>query len=210
MKIQKMPIKIALSCLFFFFTGAGVFYPLSAAEEPVKTSSAADAGIALEHVLAKLEAKKDEEFKKLVAHLSEQVVETVDKWIVQKSELRRAELNRLVDQNWEKLSLTESISPVHYDYYLKGYNFSKGKSDILKSDSLTVPYKGRALVIEKLYVEKYHSPDISSIDPYFFTVTTQITLNIEFDQLTPVVTSIDYKVVSIENEAPEEIKRTRM
>jgi hypothetical protein len=210
MKVQIKTINFIFSYLLICLAGSSLFLGPCVAEETLKASSAADTGIALEQVLARIEAKKDEDFKKLVAHLSEQVKQTADKWIAQRSELRRTELNSLVDQNWEKLALTKDNSPLHYDYYLKGYDFSKGQSDILKSDSLTAPYKGRAVVIEKLYVEKYHSPDISSIDPYFFTVTSHITLNVEFNQLAPTVTSIDDKVVSIENEAPEEIKRMRI
>jgi len=210
MKTQIRTINFIFSCLFSCLAGLSLFSGPCLAEETLKAPGATETGIALEQALAKMEAKKDEDFKKLVAHLSEQVKQTVDKWIAQRSELRRTELNSLVDQNWEKLSLIKNNSHLHYDYYLKGYDFSKGQSDILKSDSLTAPYKGRAVVIEKLYVEKYHSPDISSIDPYFFTVISHITLNVEFNQLAPTVTSVDDKVVSIENESPAEIKRMRI
>jgi hypothetical protein len=181
------------------------------AEEKAKPSVALETGAALEQALAKIEEKREAERKKLAAQLSAQMQQAVDKWIAQKSNQRNSELHKLVEQNWEKLALKQSISPVPYDYYLRGFVLTKGPSDITRTDSLLAnPYKGKAVVVEKLYVEKYHSPDISSIDPYFFTVTGNFTLAIEFGQAEPLATVIDYKVVDIENDSPAEIKRLRI
>ncbi len=209
MKIQKESANFVLSCLLFCLVGLGLFLYPCAAEEAVKPSSASETGIAFEQALTKIEAKKEAELNKLAAQLSGQLEQAVDKWITQRSESRQLELNNLIEQNWEKLALTENISPLHYDYYLKGYVFGKGQSDIIKTDSLTSPYKGRVVIIEKLYVEKYHPANISNIDPYFFTVTGNITLNVEFGQPESVVTLSDYRVVAIENDCPENIKRMR-
>jgi len=210
MKMQKGTANFSFFCLLTCLIGLGLCLTPCAGEEPVKPSSAPETGIAFEQALAKIEAKREAELKKLGTQLSGQMEQAVDKWIAQRSQLRESELNSLVDQNWEKLALTENISPLHYDYYLRGYVLSKGPSDILRSESLTSPYKGRAVIKEKLYVEKYHSPNISNIDPYFFTVTGSITLNVEFNQVEPVATLGDYRVLTMENNCPENIKRMRL
>jgi len=209
MRIKKLTVKIALFCLISCLVVSISSFFCAAEEKPVNPVTL-ESSSAFEQALAKIEAKKQEDLKKLTAQLSDQMEKAVKKWIAQRNDSRHLELNFLVEQNWEKLALTKNISPLHYDYYLRGFSIQETQSDIIKTDSMTSPYAGRAIIKEKLYVEKYHTPNISNIDPYFFTVTADIVLDIDFDLIEPVVTIVDYKVTQIDNDCPQNIKRMRL
>ena len=209
MRIQKLTVKIVLFCLIFCLVVSINSFSY-AADEKLAASTPLESTSAFEQALAKIEAKKQEGLKKLTAQLSDQMEKAVKKWIAQRNDFRRSGLNALVEQNWEKLTLATNISPLHYDYYLRGFLIQETQNDIVKTDSLTSPYEGRSIIQEKLYVEKYHTPNISNIDPYFFTVTGNIVLDIDFSSIEPVVTVVDYKVTQIDNDCPQNIKRMRL
>ena len=198
-------IKINCIILCFIFS-----FNASWAQDTLKSNRPTEEGAALEQVLAKIEAMKNDELKKLTVKLSSQLNKAVDEYISKMNAQKNSQLNSLVDQSWEKSALTQPISPLHYNYYLKGYSYNKSTNDIVKSDSLTSPYKAWAIIIEELYVEKYHPSNISNIDPYFFTVTGSITLNLEHHNDAFVITNSEYKLLSIENDCPETIKRMKL
>lgn len=179
-------------------------------DEPNKPVQTAAAGESFEEVLKKIEAQKNEELKAMTLKLNSQLNIVIDEWIAKKSRQMNSRLNELVEQNWEKFALTQPVSPLHYDYYLRGYAYQKDKADVFKSDSLGAPYKAVARVGEKLYVEKYHSPNISNVDSYFFTVTGSITIELEYRQDVFVITDSQYRFISIENDCPQAIKRFKI
>ncbi|MDP2043949.1 MAG: hypothetical protein Q8K15_02120 [Candidatus Omnitrophota bacterium] len=171
---------------------------------------AEDLGADFEQALKNIEAQKNREREELTSRLDNQLNQVVDSWIQTANTQKKAQLDQLVEQNWEKLSLTYALEPVHYDYFLRGAAYKKTKSDIIRTESLTATYKAHAIITETLYVERYHSPDISDADPYFFTVTNQILLNLEYIKNDFIITSTDYKTVNIENSCPEWVKRIRL
>lgn len=171
---------------------------------------AQDLGTDFEQALKNIEAQKTREREELTSRLGNQLNQVIDKWIDAANAQKQTQLNQIIKQNWEKLSVTFAFEPVHYDYFLRGATYEKTKSDIIKTESLTATYKAHAIITETLYVEKYHSPDISDADPYFFTVTNQILLSMEHIKNDFIIIGTDYKTVNIENSCPEWVKRLRL
>lgn len=171
---------------------------------------AQDVGADFEQALKNIEAQKNQEREELASRLGNQLNQTIDKWIDTANAQKKAQLNQIIEQNWEKLSVTFAFEPVHYDYFLRGAAYEKTKSDIIKTESLFAAYKAHAIITETLYVEKYHSPNVSDADPYFFTVTNQILLSMEYVKNDFIITGTDYKTVNIENNCPEWVKRLRL
>ena len=171
---------------------------------------AQNAGADFEQALKNIEAQKNQEREELTNRLGNQLNQAIDKWIDAANAQKKAQLNQIIEQNWEKLSVTFAFTPVHYDYFLRGAAYEKTKSDIIKTESLLAAYKAHAIITETLYVEKYHSPDISDADPYFFTVTNQILLSMEYVKNDFIIIGTDYKTVNIENSCPEWVKRLRL
>ena len=165
---------------------------------------------AFEQALRNVEAKRKEERKILAEKFSTQLKHAVNEWISQAKAQKDSQMNQIVDQNWDKMGFNPPLPPGHYDFYLRGYTYDKVKSDIIDTDSLTSPYKAQVVITEKLYVERYHSPDISNVDPYFFTVTNRIDLSMEYHQDNFVVTNTEYKIISIENKVPDYLKKMRL
>ncbi len=171
---------------------------------------AQDLGADFEQALKNIEAQKNQEREELASRLGSQLNQVVDKWIDTANAQKQAQLNQIVEQNWEKLSVTFAFEPVHYDYFLRGAAYEKTKNDIIKTESLIATYKAHAIITETLYVERYHSPDISDAEPYFFTVTNRILLNMEYIKNDFIIIGTDYKTVNIENSCPEWVKRIRL
>lgn len=171
---------------------------------------AQDSGADFEQALKNIEAQKNREREELASRLGNQLNQAIDRWIETADTQKKAQLNQLIGQNWEKLSLIFAFEPVHYDYFLRGASYKKTKSDIIRTESLTATYKAHAIITETLYVERYHSPDISDPDPYFFTVTNQILLSMEHIKDDFIIIGTDYKTVNIENSCPEWVKRLRL
>ena len=177
------------------------------AETPAKSSQAPDAGIAFEQALKNVEAQKAEERKALALKCKTKLAQFIDNYLPEKEAQKKSQINQVIDQNWEKLPYEYNFTALHYDYYLRGFDYNILSSEINETGSLTAPIKARLVIIEKVYAEKYHTPDISNVNPYFFTVTTAITLEMEYRQDNFVITSEDDRITKIENDCPEKIKR---
>jgi len=183
---------------------------LSRAENAAKPAQPANTPAAFEEALKNVEAQKAAERKALTLKYKEKLNKAVTAWLSQNETQKKSELNNVIDQNWEKLSGLFEFAMVHYDYYLRGFNYTISKSEIRESDSLTSPIKAQVVIMEKIYAEKYHAPNISNVDPYFFTVTTAITLNMEYLQDDFVITGTDKKITAIENDCPPDLKRMKI
>jgi len=184
---------------------------LSAAHaEGNKPITKTEAGIAIEQALKNYETYKQKEQDELANKLNFSLNQTIQNWIASARANKESALGSRLEQNWEKLSPAFPISPVPYEYYLRGYKYSLIKSDVAKTDSILTPYKATVIINEDLYVEKNHSPDISDANPYFYTVTTAYNLNLEYRQDRFVLINSDSKIVGIVNDAPSEIKKFRL
>ncbi|MDD5465277.1 MAG: hypothetical protein PHP73_02925 [Candidatus Omnitrophica bacterium] len=187
---------------------AGIF-SFSCAEEN-KPADKTETGVVIEQALKNYETYKQKEQEELAKKLNSSLNQIIQSWIASAKVNKENALGSRLQQSWEKLSPLYPISPVPYEYYLRGYKYSLIKSDIAKTDSILAPYKAAVAIKEDLYVEKNHSPDISDADPYFYTVTTAYNLNLEYRQDGFTLINSDSKVVNIINDAPVEIKKSRL
>lgn len=204
-----MEIKVKAAFILVITFLWGPIFSASHAEEN-KPITKTEAGIAIEQALKNYETNKQKEQDELAKKLNFSLNQIIQDWIASAKINKENALGSRLKQNWEKLSWLYPVSPVPYEYYLRGYKYSLVKSDVVKTDSILAPYKAAVTINENLYVEKNHSPDISDADPYFYTVTTACHLNLEYRQDKFVLINSDSKIVDIINDAPSEIKKFRL
>jgi hypothetical protein len=188
-----------------------IFGGVCFAQEGAKSYQATQSATAFEEALKNVEAQKVAERKALAAKCKEKLSQAVTNWISQKESQKKTELNQPIDQDWDRGTITYFYN-AHNDYYLRGYNYKVLSSEIKETDSLTAAIKAQVVISEKIYAEKYHTPDISgvNIDMYYFTISSAITLNMEYRQDNFVVTSTETKMLSKDNSYPEELKKMRL
>jgi hypothetical protein len=200
MKNRAVPIILALTFIFVSF---------SLAQNAAKSAKPAYTPATFEEALKNIEAKKAEERKALALKYNNQLKLVTANWLSQREALKKSQLNGAIDQNWDRVP-NQYYTNVNNEYYLKGFNYSILNSEIRETESLIAPIKAQVVILEKIYAEKYHTPDMSNIDPYCFTVTSSITLSMEYRQDNFVVTNTDTKMMSMNNNNyPEELKKLR-
>lgn len=204
-----MPMKFVNAFKIAVILLASCANTLCFAQETGKAKEDIDPAALFEQVLRNYEMKKQQEQDALAEKLHDSLNQLTDEWINSAKHDKNSKIGTRLKQNWEKLAATFKISPRHYEYYLRGYQYEVLKSDIVRSNSLTVPYKAEVIISEKLYVERYHSPDVSNADPYFYTVTSNYNLHYEYRDEKFVLTGSDSKVVDFLNDAPIGIKRPK-
>ena len=202
---MKIKFKITIICLIAFFSGLNL--SACCGQETDEKTDKTGSGAALEDALKNYEAYRQKEQEQVAKTINLRLNQITDDWIKQAKKNKENLLGTRLEQNWEKLALSFPISPARYEYYLRGYRYNVIKNDVIKSESITSPYKAIASIKEELYVEKYHSPDISDTTPYFFTITTVYNLNFEYRQDKLELIDTDSKIVNIENSVPEKIRK---
>jgi hypothetical protein len=178
-----------------------------AKEDASKAKDATDQAVLLDKVLKEYETRKQKEHDELSAKLNNALSSQVNAWMDASKKDKDSKKGARLQQSWEKLSSIFKIAPSHFEYYLRGYKYSTVKVEVLRTMSMTTAYKGVANIKEDLYVEKYHSPDISDANPYFFTVTTDYTINYEYKGGKFELVSTESTVTGFVNDVPAEIKR---
>jgi len=146
----------------------------SFADEDENSEEKIDLGKSFEQALTNYELQRQKQTETLIRRLHANLDQTIETWIKNGQMDKESKLGTRLDQRWEKLSQSFKIPPSHFEYILMGYKYTIVKNDISQSDSLSAPYKAHVIIKEELYVEKYHSPDISDRNPYFYTVTTNL------------------------------------
>ncbi|MDD5120321.1 MAG: hypothetical protein PHR84_03295 [Candidatus Omnitrophica bacterium] len=204
-----MPMKLTSAFKIVFISLIFLISTFCFAQETGKVKDSADAAAIFEQVLRSFEMKKQQEQDALAEKLHRSLNQITADWIDSAKSDKHSKIGTRLKQSWEKLAATFKIAPRHYEYYLRGYKYSTLKSDVVRSDSLTTPYKADVVISEELYVEKYHSPDVSDTNPYFYTVTTHYNLHFEYRDDKFVLSSSDDKVVGFVNDAPLEIKKPK-
>jgi len=160
---------------------------------------------ALEKALKKIETRKAKEAEELLISLKSELDLAIQEWQAAEKIKKDSELNKFIQQRWE--TLKKYLPPVHYDYYLRDYAYTPGKTDIAKTESLIMLYKGSANIMEDLYVERYHAPSDSNRDKYLFTVSRQILINFEYDKDKFIVSNTAYEETRVVKGWPEAVKR---
>lgn len=143
-----------------------------------RPATAADIQKAFEKAMIELESSRRKEDERTAESLKEKLRAAIKEWIDTSLKENTNLVNKLVNQNWE--TLIKYGDPAHYDYYLRDFTYVEGASDIVKTDSITTPYKASVVVMEKLYVERYHTPDASDPSIFFYTFTNPTRVSLEF------------------------------
>ena len=204
MKI-KFKFLFALAVVFF----CSSFSPKVYAQDN-KSADKIESSIAFEQALKNYELLKQKEQEELILKLNLALTQIVETWIAAAKIKQEGVLGSRLEQSWEKLSLIQPIAPIHYEYYLRGYKYSLIKTDLTKSNSMVDPYKAMLIIKEDLYVEKNHPANVSDLNLYFYTVSINHTLDLEYKNEKFNLVSSTAQVVSIENNCPDEIKKQRL
>lgn len=194
-------IKIIIFCLI------GIFYILNFPTCLTAESGKDNSPAAFEDALKNYETYRQKEQSVIARKISFELNKKIEDWLTQAKKTKESLLGTRVEQNWEKLASFFPFPPAHYEYILRGYDYNVIKNDVVKTESITTPYKAPVSIEEKLYVEKYHTPDMSDITNYFFTVTTIYYLNFEYQQDKIELIHTDNKIVNIENDVPDKIRK---
>ncbi|MFA5156059.1 MAG: type III pantothenate kinase [Candidatus Omnitrophota bacterium] len=149
-----------------------------------------------EEAIQKLDAEKQKEHKKIAAELQAKLDTAVQDWVNQQKSKRNRELNTIIEQQWE--NLTEFGPRIHRSYYLRDYSYTIINVDIVKTESMIGAYKAVMNVTEKLFAERYHSPDVTYPQDFYYTVTTPVRVNFEYYHDKFVVTTTEYGKGSID------------
>jgi len=159
---------------------------------------------AYKNAIKNIESERKEEEKKTAAELEAKLQSAAKEWIASSSEKRNAGINKLILPDWK--GLPEPQPKLPFPHYLRDFEYIAIGSDISKTASYTSPYKASVKLLEKLYVEKYHSASPSYPKEYLYTITTPITLTFEYTQ--EVFTLRDKKDsdIAIEKGWPEKLE----
>jgi len=135
---------------------------------------------AVENAIKGIESQKRTDEEQLRVELDSELDRFIRSWLSDAGTKKKAELNRFLHQDWEIPA--RATYPIPFDYYLRGYDYALSKKDLLKTNSLTNPYKAVVNIIEKQYIESYHASSASDKRQYYYTVTRPITLNLDYQQ----------------------------
>jgi hypothetical protein len=160
---------------------------------------------ALQKALEKIEARKAKELEVLLSSLKSQLDLAIREWLAGQKIKKDSELDKFIQQRWE--TLKKYLSPIHYDYYLRDYAYTLGKTDITKTESLIMLYKGWVNMTEDLFVERYHAPSGSNRDKYLFTISRGILISFEYDKDKFIVSNTVYEEPRVVKGWPGEVKR---
>ena len=198
----KVSFILIIVC-FYVMTFSGLIF----GEDIDISKNKNETGIAIQQALKNYEAEKQSKQDELTAQLNFRLGQATETWLNSAESKRDAELGTFIEQDWDKQPRIYTITPVRYDYYLRGYNYSVIDSDVIKTDSVTSPYKAVVVVKEELYAEKYHHPSTSDIKLYYYTVIYLHTLNFIYknDEFLPV--NSDIKMESMLNEISSEARK---
>jgi len=129
---------------------------------------------AMQEVYAEQEAKQKQDHFQRDAQLES----AINEWIASAGRKKQQEINQLVSQEWEKAF---RFGPrVHYDYYLRGYDYLLRGREVSRQESLQAPYTAKVIFLERLYVQRKHPASASNVRVFFYTVETPITVQFDY------------------------------
>jgi hypothetical protein len=162
----------------------------------------------IEQALKNYEEQKQNEQDEIAAQLNFRLGQATESWITSIEKERDKQLGTFIEQDWDKQPRTAIIlPPIRYEYYLRGYKYTVTDSDVIKTDSVTSPYKAIVIVREELYSEKYHHPNTSDTKLFFYTVTNTYTLDFSYRDGEFNLVSSDNKMDGIVNEISSQARK---
>ena len=183
------------------------FAKVSYAQKLETPKEGVEAKTVIEQALKNYETQKQSEQDELTGQLNFRLGQATESWISSAENNRYNQLGTFIEQNWDKQARTYLITPVRFDYYLRGYEYSVTDSDVIKTDSMTSPYKAVVVIKEMLYAEKYHHPNISDTKLYYYTVTNFYTLDFAYKDGEFILVSSDSKMEGIVNEISNKARK---
>ncbi len=160
---------------------------------------------AFEEAMKAIDSERLTKQEALATNLKSKLKLAVENWISSTRKKRRLEINKLITQNWE--NIPKFGRRIHYKYNLRDYAYSEDKIDIIKTESLVVPYKACLNITEKLYAERTHVSNVSDRHKFFYTVTMPFKISFEYRKDKFTVTNTEYGKESIKQGWPEELIR---
>lgn len=151
---------------------------------------------AIEKAIKGINSQEQAEEARLKAELNSKLDQFIQKWVIDAGDKKKAELNKFLHQDWDIPA--RAVYPIPFDYYLRDYAYTLGKKDCLETDSLSAPYKAIVNIIEKQFIESYHASAASDKRQYYYTVTREITIDLDYQQDRLDIANINYGPASFE------------
>lgn len=197
-------LKLNKSALFIIFIFT--LFSLAFCQEPAtKEVLPQDIERAIENAIKNIDTHKSIKEKALTARLEQGLKSAIEDWIGAAKKQKDSQIDKLIEQNWEYLS--EFGPRIHYDYYLREYDYSISEPDIIQTSSLVTPYKGSIKINEIIYAEKDHYPAASNVREFFYTATTPLKVNFDYRQDRFVFVNVEKGDIALKQGWPEEVIR---
>lgn len=194
-------IQVTLFIVLFLFSGRWSFCFSQAADPSLEIEAA------IEKAIKKVYKDKAQQEEVMVAGLEGKLKSAVKGWIAKARNEKDPQMHQLISQSWELLS---KFGPrVHYNYYLRGYDYQESEADIVKTDSILGPYKGYSMITEIIYAEREHPVAASDISQFFYTVTTPIKVNFDYRKEGFVFANAERGELSLKQGWPKEMAERR-
>lgn len=157
----------------------------------------------LEQALLKIDQEKEEKQEALNAQLRQSLNSEIEKWIAAERKARELEVDKIVTSKWDKRAIIGS--PFSQDYYLRYYDYVDKVIDIIKSKSVSSPYRGIVKITERLYLEMTHPPVVERRYRFFYIADRPVKLVFECPQDKFVLADVVYSKPSIVRGWPEDL-----
>lgn len=194
-------VQVTLFIILFLFSLGWNFCFSQGADPSVEIEAA------IEKAIKKVYKDKAQEEEVMVAGLEGKLKSTIKEWITKMKSEKDPQMHQLISQNWELLS---KFGPrIHYNYYLRGYDYIESEADIVKTDSILGPYKGYSKITEIIYAEREHPVGASDISQFFYTVSTPIKVNFDYKKEGFIFANAERGELSLKQGWPEEMVKRR-
>ena len=163
---------------------------------------------AFKEAMQEMRNQKQKEEEKISLELKEKIKIAIEEWITAAKREKEAKSNKLLHRNWEELGkLVLPIKfPIPNDYYLRNYAYIINNSDVYKTESVLAIYKADIRLTEKLYIEKDHSSNATSIEPFLYTATRPILIKFEYNHDRFTITEIEYGKIMLRRGWPKKVR----
>lgn len=160
-------------------------------------------GNAFKKAIHDLNEEKENRQVEVSAELSEKLKSAIMNWIADESRTRSSQVNQMVEQNWEQLL---RFGPrIHYDYFLRAFDFFIRDFDIISTGSVIAPYRGLLDLREVFYVQRNYAEFNSYPKRYCYSVNIPTKIRFDYRNGEFVAGATERAQLSMEEGWPEEI-----
>ena len=202
-------IQVTLFIILFLFSGEWSFCFSQGADQKMalQGNSSQEIESAIEKAIKKVYKDKAQQEEVMIAALEGKLKSAVIEWISKIKGQKDLEMHQLISQSWELLF---KFGPrIHYNYYLRGYDYLESEADIIKTDSILGPYKGYSKITEIIYAQREHPVGASDMSQFFYTVTTPIKVNFDYRKDGFIFVNAERGELSLKQGWPQEMVKER-